>query len=144
MEVSFKPAGCLLKYRTTIQQCGFALLHLKLDSYMGGCRRFMSMGFIKPIEHSNLTTKKGDFVNPLYIRIDVSSQSNVIYLMLPNGVTHSNFSVGNSHYGSTQLVKRICSALASKSLDTVSIGLEATSVYDDNLVYLHKEYASLA
>ena len=83
-------------------------------------------------------------MNPLYVGIDVSSKSNVVYLMLPNGDKHSNFSVANSHDGSTQLVKKICSALTSESLDTVSIGLEATSVYGDNLVYFFREDASLA
>ena len=80
----------------------------------------------------------------LYVGIDVSSKSNVVYLMLPNGDKHSNFSVANSHEGSTQLVKRILSALTSNSLDTVLIGLEATSVYGDNLVYFLREDATLA
>ena len=83
-------------------------------------------------------------MNPLYVGIDVSSKSNVVYFMLPNGDKHSNFSVANSQDGSAQLVKRIRSVLASESLDTVSIGLEATSVYGDNLVYFLKEDASLA
>ena len=74
-------------------------------------------------------------MNTLYVGIDVSSKSNVVYLMLPNGDKHSNFSVANSHEGSTLLVKKIYSALTSHSLDTVLIGLEATSVYGDNLVY---------
>ena len=64
MEVSFKPAGCLLKFRTTIRQCGFASVHLKLDSDMRGCRCSMIMGFTKPIEHFTLTTKEGDFYEP--------------------------------------------------------------------------------
>ena len=101
-------------------------------------------GFTKPIEHSNPFTKEGDFMNPLYVGIDVSSKSNVVYLMLPNGDKHSNFSVTNSHDGSTQLVKRILSVLTSYSLDTVLIGLEATSVYGDNLVYFLREDATLA
>ena len=104
----------------------------------------MIMGFTKPIEHLNLTTKEGDFMNPLYVGIDVSSKSNVVYFMLPNGSKHSNFSVANSHDGSTQLIKRICSALNSQSLDTVLIGLESTSVYGDNLVYFLREDAFLA
>ena len=70
-------------------------------------------------------------MNPLYVGIDVSSKANVVYLMLPDGSKHSNFSVANSHDGSTQLVKRILSAITSLSLDTVIIGLEATSVYGD-------------
>ena len=83
-------------------------------------------------------------MNTLYVGIDVSSKSNVVYLMLPNGDKHSNFSVANSHEGSTQLVKRILSALTSYSLDTVLIGLEATNVYGDNLVYFLREDATLA
>ncbi len=144
MEVSFKPAGCLLKFRTTILQCGFASVLLEPDSYMRGCRCSMIMGFTKPIEHFNLTTKEGDFMNPLYVGIDVSSKSNAVYLMLPNGDKHSSFELKNSHDGSTQLVKRILSALTSESLDTVLIGLEATSVYGDNPVYFLREDASLA
>ena len=65
------------------------------------------------------------------------------YLMLPNGDKHSNFSVANSHEGSTLLVKNLF-ALTSHSLDTVLIGLEATSVYGDNLVYFLREDATLA
>lgn len=94
----------------------------------------MIMGFTKLIEHFNLQRKKVITINTLYVGIDVSSKSNVVYLMLPNGDKHSNFSVANSFEGSTQLVKRILS-LTSHSLDTVLIDLEATSVYGDNLVY---------
>ena len=83
-------------------------------------------------------------MNPLYVGIDVSSKSNVVYFMLPDGSKHSNFSVANSHTGSSQLVKRILSAMTSCSLDSVLIGLEATSVYGDNLVYFLREDAALA
>ena len=111
---------------------------------MRGCRCSMIMGFTKPIEHFNLQRKKVITMNTLYVGIDVSSKSNVVYLMLPNGDKHSNFSVANSHEGSTLLVKKIYSALTSHSLDTVLIGLEATSVYGDNLVYFLREDATLA
>ena len=83
-------------------------------------------------------------MNTLYVGIDVSSKSNVVYFMLPDGSKHCNFSVANSHTGSSQLVKRILSAMTSCSLDTVLIGLEATSVYGDNLVYFLREDAALA
>ena len=82
-------------------------------------------------------------MNPLYVGIDVSSKINVVYLMLPDGDKHSSFSVANSQDGSAQLVKRILSALTSHSLDTVMIGMEATSVYGDNLVYFLREDATL-
>ena len=82
-------------------------------------------------------------MNPLYVGIDVSSKTNVVYLMLPDGDKHSSFSVANSQDGSAQLVKRILSALTSHALDTVMIGMEATSVYGDNLVYFLREDATL-
>lgn len=82
--------------------------------------------------------------NTLYVSIDVSSKSNTVYFMLPNGDKHSNFSVANSQDGSKQLVKRIHTVITSESLDTVMIGLESTSVYGDNLVYFLREDITLA
>ena len=78
-------------------------------------------------------------MNPLYVGIDVSSKSNVAYLMKPDGSKHSNFSVANSLDGSRQLVERILSAITSESLSDVIIGFEATSVYGDNLVCFLRE-----
>ena len=83
-------------------------------------------------------------MNPLYVGIDVSSKSNVAYLMKPDGSKHSNFSVPNTRDGSRQLVKRILSAITSESLTDVVIGLESTSVYGDNLVCFLREDGSLA
>ena len=82
-------------------------------------------------------------MNPLYVGIDVSSKSNVVYFMLPDGSKHCNFSVANSHTGSSQLVKRILSAMTSCSLDTVLIGLEATSVVTKHFRTLHEHVISL-
>ena len=82
-------------------------------------------------------------MNPLYVGIDVSSKSNVAYLMKPDGSKHSNFSVPNTRDGSRQLVKRILSAITSESLTDVVISLEATSVYGDNLVCFLREDGSL-
>ncbi len=82
-------------------------------------------------------------MNPLYVGIDVSSKSNVAFLMKPDGSKHSCFSFRNSRDGSRQLVKRILSVLTSESLTDVIIGLEATSVYGDNLVYFLREDGSL-
>lgn len=101
-------------------------------------------GFTKPIEHSNLPAKESDLMSTLYVGIDASSKSNVVYLMLPDGSKHSNFSLANSHVGSSQLAKRIFSIMTSESLDTVLIGLESTSIYGNNLVYFLREDATLA
>ena len=83
-------------------------------------------------------------MNPLYVGIDVSSKSNVAYLMKPNGDKHSVFPVTNSLHGSQQLVKRILSAMNQLQLNSLHIGLEATSVYGDNLVYFLREDGNLA
>ena len=104
----------------------------------------MVTGFTKPIEHSNLFTKEGNLMNPLYIGIDVSNKNTVAYLMFPNSDKHSNFPIINSHDGSVQLVKKISSALTIHSLNIVLIVLEATSVYGDNLIYFLREDATLA
>ena len=80
-------------------------------------------------------TKKGDNMNPLYVDIDVSSKSSVVYLMMPDGSKHSCFPVPNSLDGTKQLSKRIVSTITSNALTDVIIGLEATSVYGDNLVH---------
>lgn len=82
-------------------------------------------------------------MNPLYVGIDVSSKSNVAFLMKPDGSKYCSFSVKNSLDGSRQLVKRILDALLSQSLTDVIIGLEATSVYGDNLVCFLREDGSL-
>lgn len=82
-------------------------------------------------------------MNPLYVGIDVSSKSNVVHLMMPDGSKFSCFSVKNSLDGARQLVKRILDALISQSLTDVIIGLEATSVYGDNLVCFLREDGSL-
>ncbi len=76
--------------------------------------------------------------------ITAIAMSNPNSPQFPNGDKHSNFELKNSHDGSSQLVKRILSAITSHSLDTVLIGLEATSVYGDNLVYFLREDATLA
>ena len=87
--------------------------------------------------------KEGDLMNPLYVGIDVSSDSNVVYLMLANGDKLSNFSLPNSRDGSQTLVKRILKAIFEHSISNVLIGIEATSVYGDNLVYFLREDATL-
>ena len=78
-------------------------------------------------------------MNTLFVGIDVSSKSNVVYLMLGNGDKHSNFSLPNSLDGSSMLVKRILKTAHEHSISKIHIGIEATSVYGDNLVYFLRE-----
>ena len=103
----------------------------------------MITGIAKPIDRKS-NPKEGDSMNPLYVGIDVSSKTNVVYLMKPDGSKISNFSVENSLDGSKKLVRHIVSAVENHSLGEVVIGLEATSVYGDYLVYFLREDGCLA
>lgn len=100
------------------------------------------MGISKP---AGLKSPCGEvkIVNPLFVGIDVSSKNNVAYLMKPDGSKHSSFSVQNNLGGAKLLSNRIVSALGSMQLERVVIGLEATSIYGDSLVYALREDGSL-
>jgi len=82
-------------------------------------------------------------VNPLYVGIDVGSRNNAVYLMKPDGEKHSSFSVENNLGGAKTLTERIISALASQGLTDVVIGMEATSIYGETLVYALREDGAL-
>lgn len=82
-------------------------------------------------------------MNQLFVGIDVSSKNNVAYLMKPDGSKHSSFSVQNNLGGAKLLSERIVSALGTMKLNDVAIGLEATSIYGDSLVYALREDGSL-
>ena len=82
-------------------------------------------------------------MNQLYVGIDVGSANNAAFLMLPDGSKHSSFSVKNNPGGAKELTERIVSALTAKKLEEVTIGLEATSVYGNTLVYALRESGSL-
>lgn len=78
-------------------------------------------------------------MNLLYVAIDVSSKTNAAYIMQPDGSKHSSISVQNNLGGAKQLSEKIVSALNATQLDDVVIGLEATSIYGDSLVYAFRE-----
>ena len=81
-------------------------------------------------------------MNPLYISIDGSNKSNVVYFMKPDGSKHSNFSANNSLDCTRQLSKRIFSVITSESLTGLVTGLEASSVYGENPVCFLMENGS--
>ena len=78
-------------------------------------------------------------MNPLFVGIDVSSKNNVVCLMKPDGTKFSTFSVQNNLGGAKILSEKIVSALDKLQLNEVKIGLEATSIYGDSLVYALRE-----
>ena len=96
------------------------------------------MGISKP---AGLKSYCGEvkIVNPLFVGIDVGSQDNAVYLMKPDGSKHSSFSVQNNRGGAKLLTERIVSAIQSQGLTDVVIGMEATSIYGDSLVYALRE-----
>lgn len=73
--------------------------------------------------------------NILYVGIDVSKCTNVVYIMLPNGKKHGVFSVDNSLYGARLIAKSVVSILKRRKIKSTHFGLEATSVYAKNLIY---------
>lgn len=82
-------------------------------------------------------------MNPLYVGIDVSSKTNVTYLMKPDGSKHSSFSVQNNVGGAKMLIEKIVSAMNTLRLTDVVIGMEATSIYGDHLVHTLREDGNL-
>ena len=82
-------------------------------------------------------------MNPLYVGIDVSEDHNETFLMTSDGSKLSSFSVLNDRNGAKLLIERIISAMKSRSLSEVVIGLESTSVYGDTLVYALRESGGL-
>jgi transposase len=82
-------------------------------------------------------------MNKLYAGIDIGSLDNAVYLMLPDGSKHSSFAVKNNPDGARTISARIVAALTECGLQSAVIGMEATSVYGDNLLYFLREDAAL-
>ena len=82
-------------------------------------------------------------MNQLFVGIDVGSRGNTAYLMRPDGDKHSNFTVQNTQGGAKILIDKIVSALTTMGLEQVVIGMEATGIYGDSLVYALRENGAL-
>ena len=80
----------------------------------------------------------------LFVGIDVGSRDNAVYIMLPDGSKHCSFAVQNNLGGAQAISKNVVSALADKNLTDVAIGIEATSVYGNNLMCFLREDGALA
>ena len=83
-------------------------------------------------------------MDKLFVGIDVGSRDNAAYIMLPNGDKHSSFPIQNNLGGAKTVVKRVVSALTEHGLQSTAIGIEATSVYGENLMYFLREDGALA
>ena len=73
----------------------------------------------------------------------MGSRNNAVYLMKPDGEKHSSFRMQNNRGGAKMLTERIVSAIQSQGLEGVVIGMEATSIYGDSLVYALREDGKL-
>ena len=82
-------------------------------------------------------------MNQLFVGIDVGSRGNTAYLMRPDGEKYANFTVQNNRGGAKILIDKIISALTTMGLEQVVIGMEATGIYGDNLVYALREDGAL-
>jgi transposase len=82
-------------------------------------------------------------MNKLYAGIDVSSTTNHVYLMKPDGDKHSSFSVKNNPDGSKKIADNMVHAMTFLNLSHAVIGIEATGVYGDNLMFYLRDESSL-
>jgi transposase len=93
----------------------------------------------------NPTRKGGDFMPAsLLVGIDVSSGENKVHFLDSAGNSLSKFSVPNNHPGAKTLSDRIVSTMSARMLDSLTIGLEATSVYGEPLVLFLKQDTKLS
>ena len=82
-------------------------------------------------------------MNQLFVGIDVGSQNNAVYPMKPDGEKHSSFRMQNNRGGAKLLTEKIVSAIQTQGVEGVVIGMEATSIYGDSLVYALREDGKL-
>ena len=83
-------------------------------------------------------------MDKLFVGIDIGSREHSVYLMLPDGAKHSSFAVKNNPDGARTISARVVAALTELDLHSAIIGMEATSVYGENLLYFLRDDAALA
>jgi transposase len=77
------------------------------------------------------------------VGIDVSSKSNQVCLLAPDGKKLKNFSVQNNLSGAKTIICEALAALSLLNIVKVDFGMEATSVYGDNLLMHLKQDQSI-
>lgn len=81
--------------------------------------------------------------NSLLVGIDVSLNDNKVRILHPDGTSLLKFVVRNSIPGAQTLSQKVTKIAENNNFDSITIGLEATSVYGDPLVYFLKDDASI-
>jgi transposase len=80
----------------------------------------------------------------LLVGIDVSSRDNKVRFLDSFGTSLAKFSIPNNKPGAALLSERITKTMTSHGLDSLVIGLEATSVYGEPLVYFLKQDSNIS
>jgi transposase len=101
------------------------------------------MGILKPY-CSHISRKGGQNMNTLFVGIDISSTKNVVCFMDGSGNRLANFSVDNNKKGAKQLILSIIEYMEKLCYTKLSIGLEATSIYGDLLIYELRQNSRLS
>jgi transposase len=78
-------------------------------------------------------------MNKLYVGIDIGGHTNTVFFMLPDGAKLKSLTVRNNIDGAQTIAENIVSALTDNELSAVSVGIEATSVYGESLMYYLRE-----
>jgi transposase len=73
-------------------------------------------------------------IDTISVGIDVSSRSNQICIISPNGKVLKNFSVKNNAIGANTIISTTIECLNAQMLANVQFAMESTSVYGDNLI----------
>lgn len=83
-------------------------------------------------------------MNTISIGIDVGSVDNAVFIMKADGEKHCSFSVKNNLPGAKILSQKIVSAMTSLKAENFVVGMEATSIYGNHLVYFLREDYTLS
>lgn len=83
-------------------------------------------------------------LSSLFVGIDVSAKDNKVQLLKSDGSEVSRFSVPNTLPGAKILSDKVVKVMSDGNYDSLVVGLEATSVYGDHLVYFIKEDAAIS
>lgn len=80
----------------------------------------------------------------LCVGIDVSSRSNQICILTPDGTKLSSCSLANSQTGTVELSRKIIASMFESGVNRVKIGMESTSIYANGLVQTLSQDSSLS
>lgn len=72
-------------------------------------------------------------INTLFVGIDVSKKSNIIRFTDSTGEYLSLFDAPNNQDGAIKILEKLKDAILHSDFNSVTIGMESTSIYADHL-----------